>query len=84
AAITIFIFRIKLKEKIRPYKVPFYPVIPIIFIVISGWFIFKVIGIDHGNDHSWIHNPIIAGILVLGIGIPFYIYFNYRNKKSPT
>ncbi|HUR31679.1 MAG TPA: amino acid permease [Saprospiraceae bacterium] len=73
AAIGIFIFR---KKPVPPetgtYRVPLYPVIPFIFIGISVWFLVSTL----------IGRPVqaIAGIILMGIGLPVYYYFKKKNK----
>jgi len=73
AAIGIFIFRKRFKgENDSKYKVPLYPLMPLIFIGISLWFLFSTI----------IGRPkqAIAGIILMAIGMPVYYYFK-RNKQ---
>ena len=74
AAIGIFIFRKRDKvQETGIYRVPWYPVIPFIFIGISVWFLISTI----------IGRPVqaIAGIVLMGIGLPVYFYFKTRNGK---
>ena len=74
AAIGIFIFRKRDKvQETGIYRVPWYPVIPFIFIGISVWFLISTI----------IGRPVqaIAGIILMGIGLPVYFYFKTRNGK---
>ena len=82
AAYGIIVLRKKMPDVERPYKLKGYPYIPIIFILFT--FIYFIISIY--ND---IHNYLIGetriiysslGMMLLIIGVPFYIYF--RNKKS--
>jgi len=71
AAIAIFIFRRRLPQMDNAnYKVPLYPVIPLIFICISIWFLVSTI----------IGRPVqaVAGILLMGIGFPVYYFFKSR------
>lgn len=76
AAIAIFIFR---KRDPSPekdqYKVPLYPIIPLIFILISIWFLLStIIGRPEQS---------IAGLILMAIGLPVYLYFklNSSGKK---
>jgi APA family basic amino acid/polyamine antiporter len=75
AALGIFIFRKRFREQDNPnYKVPLFPFIPLIFISISLWFLWSTI----------IGRPIqaIAGILLMAIGLPVYLYFKNGKKLS--
>jgi basic amino acid/polyamine antiporter, APA family len=70
-AATIFIFRKKKVYEERIYRTTFYPVTPIIFIAVSTWFVINTL----------IEKPeqAIAGIIMLGLGIPVYFYWKKRN-----
>ncbi|MDQ3015131.1 MAG: amino acid permease [Bacteroidota bacterium] len=75
AAIGIFIFRKSKKEiPLATYKVPLYPIIPLIFIGISIWFLVSTL----------IGRPLqaIAGIILMGVGLPIYYFFKKRYKKT--
>lgn len=75
AAIAIFLFRKKYPSKKEgEYRVPLYPVIPLIFIGISIWFLISTI----------IGRPVqaVAGILLMAIGLPVYFYFKNRKQNS--
>jgi APA family basic amino acid/polyamine antiporter len=81
----IFILRKKMPKAERPYKVWGYPIIPIIFILFS--FFFLVITLF--ND---IHNYVtgkslfinsVFGLALMGIGIPLYWYFRKKIKAVP-
>jgi APA family basic amino acid/polyamine antiporter len=74
AAAGIFIFRIRLKDKVRPYKTPLYPLTPIIFIGITFWFIINIY--VSKPLHSWM------GMGFLLLGLPFYFFFKRRNSGT--
>jgi len=67
ACIGIFIIRKKFKGQPSSFMVPFYPVLPLIFIVIVGWFIFKNALADKAEYY--------AGLLVIPVGVAFYYIF---------
>ncbi len=74
AAIAIFLFRRKSSDAEKGnYKVPLYPVIPLVFIGISLWFLGSTI----------IGRPVqaLAGIMLMCVGLPVYYFFK-RNKKA--
>jgi APA family basic amino acid/polyamine antiporter len=72
AASGIFIFRRKYRDAERAYRAIFYPVTPLIFILINTWFLFNIM------INKPLHMAVGAGFLLLGI--PFYLYFS---KKYP-
>lgn len=67
AAITVFIFRKKIATVERTVKVPLYPLIPLIFIILSGIFVYVTL-IEVPGPAWW-----ALGILFLGI--PVYFFF---------
>lgn len=77
AAIAIFLFRKRsLQVDPQSYKVPLYPVIPLIFIGISIWFLISTI---IGRPEQ-----AIAGIILMLIGLPVYYYFKRQNAQKDT
>ncbi len=74
AAVSVFIFRKKMKTVHRPYKTLFYPIPPIMFALITTWFI----------ANSLFNKPVqaIAGLILLAIGIPIFMYFKKNNAPS--
>jgi len=74
AAMSIFIFRKKLPNADRPYKTVGYPIIPLIFILISVWFlVYTLIGKT---------NEAFAGLGVTAVGLLFYFIFKSTQKKT--
>ena len=74
AAIALFLFRRKEKTiAFAHYRVPLYPITPLIFIGISLWFL----------GSTLIGRPIqaVAGLILMGIGLPVYFYFK-RNRRD--
>ncbi|MCL5027833.1 MAG: amino acid permease [Bacteroidetes bacterium] len=71
-AATIFIFRKKLPDEKRDYKTFGYPFTPLFFIMVAVWFVINTL----------IEKPeqAIAGIIMLGLGLPVYYYWKKKNK----
>lgn len=74
AAISIFLFRKKMKDAERPYKTVLYPITPLVFIAISLWFIVSTL---IGQPEQ-----ALAGIIILGLGLPVYFYFIKKQKTT--
>jgi APA family basic amino acid/polyamine antiporter len=72
-AVAVFILRRKQPDVERPYKVPFYPVIPILFIIVATWFVINTI-VEQTADS-------MVGLLLLVAGIPFYLYWQKQMKS---
>jgi APA family basic amino acid/polyamine antiporter len=81
AAISIFIFRKKLSSANRPYKTLGYPIVPLIFIGISVWFIYQMLQLEH-EDNAIINNPILIALIVAFLGLPVYFFFKFKKQKE--
>jgi len=84
-AVGIFILRKKFPDVKRPYKVFGYPVVPLIFIIFTIFYLAVILYNDIENYLSG-KSPIINsvfGILLTVIGIPLYWYLRrgIRNKE---
>jgi len=67
AGASIFIFRKKLPNAERPYYTIAYPVIPIIYVLITMAFVVNLV--FNLNTES------LAGLAILAAGIPVFVYF---------
>ena len=74
AGIALIRLRLKQPDLQRPYRVIGYPIIPLIFILISGAFVINTL----------IQRPIqaVAGLGLLGLGIGLYYYFKSKQAKD--
>ncbi|MEW6455966.1 MAG: amino acid permease [Acidobacteriota bacterium] len=70
----LIILRYRRPDLQRPYKVLFYPFLPLIYIAIALFFIVYIIIGDPLNS--------IKGLLLIGIGIPAYLYWRTRGIKN--
>lgn len=74
AALGLFYFRIRPhSQPAGGYRVPFYPVIPLIFIGISLWFLTSTL----------IGRPAqaVAGLVLMGIGVPVFLLFRRKARE---
>jgi len=74
ACIGIFVIRTKYKDDPVSFKTPLYPILPIVFIAIISWFIFRNALADKAEYY--------AGLLVIPVGIIFYYSYRAVTKKS--
>jgi APA family basic amino acid/polyamine antiporter len=74
AAISIFVFRRIRKQEKRSIKVPLYPVVPLIYVVLSGVFVAVTL--------VQVPRPAWWGMIILLIGFPVYLLFKKRNKSD--
>lgn len=75
SALGVIILRFKMKHVERPYKVWGYPVVPVIFVLFTFFFLVSTVYTDVMNYRSGT-TPIINslfGLLIATIGIPVYL-----------
>ncbi len=72
---AIFYLRRKKPDLPRPYKAWGYPVLPICFIVSVLWMVFSEVRQDVVAA--------LAGVGMVAVGIPFYLYFQNSQLKPP-
>ncbi len=79
-AIGIFLLRKKMPDQPRPYKIWGYPVVPILFILFSSFYLITTIWSDVHNYLTG-KTPIInslLGLVITALGIPLYFYFKRK------
>ncbi len=70
--VTLFILRFKSKTE-SEFKVPFYPVIPLIFCTMCGFMLWKALAYIFNPQYGpKFGNLVLAGLLVMLAGIPLY------------
>jgi APA family basic amino acid/polyamine antiporter len=69
---TIFVFRIKHPEYERPYKAWGYPLLPVIYILLSVFIMIMLL--IYKPNYTW------PGLIVVLLGIP--VYFAWTRKKN--
>ncbi len=75
AACSIFLFRKRLPDSLRTYRVVGYPFVPLIFVLLTGAFVVNTV----------IQRPVqaLAGLFVLLTGFLVLLYF-WRRKSPPV
>ena len=71
---TIFIFRSRSPELLRPYRTWGYPFVPGLFVATSAVLLYYTFTANLVNS--------AVGTLVIAAGIPIFIYFSLRRKQS--
>jgi basic amino acid/polyamine antiporter, APA family len=69
-ASSIFVFRRSMPEATRPYRTWGYPIVPSLFLLMSGLLI--------GNTLLTTPRQALAGLGLMTLGLPFYIYWSRR------
>ncbi len=77
--VTLFIFRFKSKAE-SAFRVPLYPVIPLIFCTMCGFMLWKALAYIFNPQYGpKFGNLVLAGLLVMLAGIPLY-WFARKGK----
>jgi basic amino acid/polyamine antiporter, APA family len=82
-AIALVVLRKKMPDAPRPYRVKAYPLIPIIFIAFTIFYLVTTIYNDivaYNSGKAPIINSVF-GLLLTATGIPFYLYFQRKSGK---
>ena len=93
---SIFIYRRKYPDLVRPYKAWGYPVIPVVFLFVAGWLLYTTFATDYeaimGAYRSQglmgdalkalAKTSSFAGTFLILLGIPVYYYFHYKGAKN--
>ena len=72
---SIFVFRRKYPHAERPYKAWGYPVVPIVFLLVTGWLLINTIVTSPQSS--------FIGIGLIILGLPVYFYLNNRGSNGP-
>ncbi|HEY8404244.1 MAG TPA: amino acid permease [Flavobacteriales bacterium] len=74
ACAGIFIIRKNYPADDSIFKTPLYPIIPILFVAIVGWFIYMNVGAGKAEYY--------AGLLVIPVGMIFYFVYRKLNRDN--
>jgi APA family basic amino acid/polyamine antiporter len=74
---SVFIFRRRNPDAERPYRTWAYPIVPLIFLLVTAWLLIQTLYDDTKNS--------IIGIVLILLGMPVYYYFQtkYPDGKVP-
>jgi len=73
--ISVFVLRWKEPDIERPFRVPLYPVLPLIF---CGWCGYMLYG-----SIAYAQEQALAGLALLVLGVPFYLVSRLLEKPKP-
>ena len=71
---SVFVLRRKLPNVERPYKTLGYPVVPLIFVLVTVWLIINTL----------LNRPVesIAGLVLIVLGLPLYFYYRQQKRRE--
>jgi len=84
AAASVFIFRRKMPDEPRPYKVWGYPVTPLLFVAFATVYLVFTLYSDitaYAAGRAPIINSLM-GLVWVALGIPGYLFWNRRRKRE--
>jgi APA family basic amino acid/polyamine antiporter len=84
AALGIFLLRKKMPDHPRPYKVWGHPVVPLLFIIFTAFYLVITVWNDVSNylQHKQPVINSVLGLVITAIGVPVYFYYKRKNKNS--
>lgn len=74
SGISLLVLRIREPNIVRPFRVPFYPLTPLLFCAVCAYLLYS----------SLVYTGVgaIAGVLVVAAGIPLLFWNNYRQGRT--
>ncbi len=82
-AIGIFLLRKKMPDQPRPYKIWGYPIVPILFIAFSSFYLISTVWNDvtnYLNNRQPVINSVL-GMVITAVGVPLYYHYRRKNIK---
>jgi APA family basic amino acid/polyamine antiporter len=80
SALGVLLLRSKMRDVPRPYRVWGYPIVPILFLLFTLFFLCTTLYTDI-NNYMTGKAPIInslLGLLIAGLGVPIYCLSKYK------
>ncbi|HVK59978.1 MAG TPA: amino acid permease [Bdellovibrionales bacterium] len=71
-AAAVIVLRVKKPEAERAYRVPLYPIVPVVFVAVAIWLLLNTLIMSPRESG--------IGLLIIGCGVPAYWFF-FRAKK---
>jgi APA family basic amino acid/polyamine antiporter len=72
----VIILRVRRPDAERPFRVPGYPFVPALFVVVSVWLLWSVL--EHGRAEA------LKGMAIVATGLPAYVLFRARGRAGET
>jgi basic amino acid/polyamine antiporter, APA family len=72
-ALGVFVLRVREPDTPRPYKVWGYPVVPAVFVLFAATYVVITLRQDFRNS--------VFGLLLVGLGVPLYLYWRRRGAR---
>src|ERR1044071_5351699 len=79
---SVFIFRRKMPNAERPYRAWGYPVVPVLFLLVTGFLLFTTLLPDPAAGLKGITPNALIGLGLIASGLPVYWYLSRRNRVA--
>jgi len=73
SGISLFLLRIQDPDRLRPFRVPFYPVTPLLFCAVCGYLLYSSL--------VYTGFSAIVGVIVVALGIPFLYWSRIQHHS---
>jgi basic amino acid/polyamine antiporter, APA family len=73
---SVFVLRRKLKDTPRPYRTLGYPLVPLVFVLVSAWLVVNTFFEKRVES--------VTGIVLILIGLPVYAWFRRARRSAST
>jgi basic amino acid/polyamine antiporter, APA family len=77
---SVFVFRRKMPDAERPYKAWGYPVVPILFLLVTGFLLFTTLLPDPSAGLRGINLNALIGLGLIASGLPVYWFLSRKNR----
>lgn len=74
SAVAVFVLRHKRPEAPRPYRTLGYPVVPLLFVLVTAWLVINTIQEEP--------LPSAGGLLIIALGLPVYLFFKRSRGQA--
>jgi basic amino acid/polyamine antiporter, APA family len=82
AAVGLIVLRRRRPDLPRPYKVPLYPWVPVLYIasmaLFVGYLLYQAVTDLEGVGYR------VAGLAIVALGVPVYFFFERRRRRAAT
>ena len=72
---TVFVFRLRQSDAPRPFRTPFYPVVPLVFMLSCVYMIYSSV--------SYAGNLSLLALIPLAAGVPIYLLSSHTTHTTP-
>ena len=74
-ALSVFVYRRRQPNAVRPFRVPGYPVTPLLFVLAAGLLVLNTV----------VTQPVraVGGLAVVALGVPAFLVWRARSRRPP-